>query len=239
MKYFLKAWLRKNHLTDDPNDYIASVVTNGHVGAGDIIDEIIEDGTDLNRETILNAVNIFNKKTLAKVLSGYTVNTGLVYMRPVIKGALHDKTWNPEVNSVYVTINQGTDMRKATAETSVEILGEQSIPMAIYRVTDTTTGLTDGTLTSGRNAEIKGTYLKIAGDEEACGITFTKTSTGDATRLEATDIVLNEPSRLMIYVPATLEAGEYQLTVTTRYSKGKFLVNEPRSVTFDQPVIIS
>jgi hypothetical protein len=120
----------------------------------------------------------------------------------------------------------------------VEILGEQSDPLEIYSVTDQTTGKTDGTLTKGRNAEIKGAYLKIAGDNEACGIAFVNTTTQEAIKLNTPDIVLNEPSRLLIFVPASLAAGEYELTVTTQYSGSNRLLAQPRSVTFSQSIVI-
>lgn len=238
MKNILRAWLKKNQLTPDPNDFTASVVSLGSVGIDQIIDEIISDGTELKRETILNVVTRFNSKAASMALSGYNVNTGLVYMRSTIKGVFYNKTWDPAVNSVYISITQGADLRAAVAETSVEILGEQSDPQEIYSVTDQTTGKTDGTLTKGRNAEIKGSYLKIAGENEACGITFTNTATQEATKLATSDIVLNEPSRLLIFVPATLAAGEYELTVTTQFSGGGNPLKQPRSTTFGAPIVI-
>jgi hypothetical protein len=239
MKNILKAWLKKNQLTPDPNDYTASVVSNGSVGVDQIIKEIIADGIELKSDTILNALTRFNSKAASLALSGYNVNTGLVYMRPVIKGPFYGKTWDPEVNSVYISITQGVDLRTAVAETTVEILGEQSDPLEIYSISDQTTGKTDGTLTKGRIAEIKGSYLKIAGDNQACGIAFVNTTTQESTKLPTTDIVTNEPSRLLIYVPATLVAGEYELTVTTQYSGGGNLLKQPRTATFGTLVTVS
>lgn len=239
MKNILKAWLRKNQLTTDPNDYTATVAGNGSVGIEDIVDEIIKEGTELKRDTIINIVNRFNDKAAALVVSGYNVNTGLVYMRPIIKGVFYNKTWNPEVHSLYVGITQGADLREAIAETNVEILGEQSDPMEILSITDQTTGKTDGNLTKGRNAELKGSYLKIAGNNADCGITFTNTATQESTKLATADIVLNEPSRLLIFVPATLAAGEYELMVTTQFTGGGSLLKQPRTTTFASPVIIS
>lgn len=239
MKNTLKAWLKKNMLTPDPNDYIATVSSNGSVGIENIIDEIMREGTEHKRETILNIVTRFNRKSADLVLSGYNVNTGLVYMRPMIKGPFYNKTWNPEVNSVYVSITQGIDLRNAMAETTVEILGEQSDPLEIFSVTDQTTGKTDGTLTKGRNAELRGSFLKIAGDNAACGITFRNSTSQEETRLAASDIVLNEPSRLLLFVPATLPAGEYELTVTTQYAGGGNLLKQPRSASFGTSILIS
>lgn len=239
MKTVLKAWLRKNQLTEDPNDYTAQVSSSGSVGVQDVIDELVKEGVELKRETIVDVITRFNRKSADMVLSGYNVNTGLVYMRSIIKGAFYGKTWNPEVNSVYVSITQGLELRNAVAETTVEILGEQADPLEIVSLTDQTTGKTDGTLTKGRNAELKGSYLKIAGDNPSCGISFQNVDTEVITKLEAADIVLNEPSRLLIFVPAALVAGEYELTVSTQFSGGGKPLNQPRSVTFGLPVILS
>ncbi len=239
MKKTLRAWIRKNQLTEDPNDYMASVAVNGSIGINAIVDELQNEGMELKRETVIDIISRFNRKAADMVLSGYNVNTGLVYMRPVIKGVFYDKIWNPETNSVYIAINQGMDLRNAVAETVVEIMGEQADPLEILSLTDTTTGKTDGTLTKGRNAELKGSYLKIAGDNPDCGIAFRNIATQTVTKLAPGDIVLNEPSRLLILVPATLEAGEYELSVTTQFTGGNTLLKAPRTAVLDMPVIIA
>lgn len=239
MKKILNVWLRKNQLTADPNDYMASVVVNGSIDVEAIVDELVKEGMEIKRETVVDIVTRYNRKAAELVLSGNNVNTGLVYMRPVVKGAFYDKTWNPETNSVYVAINQGMELRNAVAETTVEFLGIQNDPLEIVSLTDSTTGKTDGTLTKGRNAELKGTYLKIAGENADCGVSFTNIATKAVTKLAPGDIVLNEPSRLLIMVPATLAAGEYELSVTTQFSGGNTTLKQPRVVVFDTPVIIA
>lgn len=239
MKKTLNAWLKKNLLTDDPKDYSASVQSKGSVGISDIIDELVNEGMEIKRETVIDIISRFNRKAADLVLSGYNVNTGLVYMRPVIKGVFYDKVWNAETNSVYITINQGADLRNAVAETVVEIMGEQSQPMEILSITDSTTGKTDGTLTKGRNVELKGSYLKIAGENSDCGISFRDTATQAITKLRITDIVINEPSRLLILIPATLPDGEYKLSITTQFTGGNSLLKAPRTVVLDIPVFIA
>lgn len=235
----LNAWLRLNHLTEDKSDYMAVPVTNGSLTIADIVNDLQREGMEIKAETAIDIITRFNRKAAERVLGGYNVNTGLVYMRPVIKGVFYDRTWNPKTNSVYVAMNQGMELRKAVAETTVEILGEQSEPIAIYSLTDNTTGATDGSLTKGRNAEIKGSYLKVVGEAPAVGITFRNIDTAEITKLDATDIVLNEPSRLLILVPATLAAGEYELTVTTQFTVSGKQLKQPRSVTFSEPVVIA
>lgn len=239
MNNVLKAWLRKNNLTEDPNDYSALVSTASSVGTSEIVNELVNEGMEIKRETAIDIITRFNRKSAELVVSGHSVNTGLVYMRPIVTGVFYDKTWNAEKNPVYVAINQGTDLRAAIAETTVEILAIQADPLEILSLTDTTTGKTDGTLTKGRNAELKGSYLKIVGENPDCGISFRNTATQDITKLAVGDIVLNEPSRLLILVPAALVAGEYELTLTTQFTSGNVLLKMPRTVIFGTPVVIS
>ena len=142
----LNAWLRPNPLTEDKSDYVAVPQTQGSLNNADIVKELQKEGMEIRPETAVDIITRYNRKVAEKVLQGNNVNTGLVYMRPVIRGVFYDRTWNPQKHSVYVAMNQGNDLRKAVAETTVTILGEQSEPIAIFGITDNTTGKTDGTL---------------------------------------------------------------------------------------------
>ncbi|MEC5396174.1 DUF4469 domain-containing protein, partial [Bergeyella sp. RCAD1439] len=132
----------------------------------------------------------------------------------------------------------GLDLRKAVADTKVEILGEQSSPMSVFSITDKATGKADGTLTKGKNAEIKGTYIKIEGDNPKNGIVFKNLDNQNEVKLSAEHIVLNEPSRVLILVPSDLEAGNYELSITTQRSSGNALLKDPRTETLSTPVVI-
>jgi len=238
VKKVLNAQLGLNYMTEEPNDYTAFVVTNGSVNVDDVIQSLRDDGMEIKAETAKDIVTRFNKKAADLALSGYNVNTGLVYMRPVIKGVFLDNVWDPEKHSVYVVMNQGADLRTAVAETEVKILGEKGEAIQLFSVTDTATGNTEGKLTKGRTAEIKGVMIKIAGDSDEIGIFFTNTETREAIKLSSEFIALNEPSRIMIVVPDTLTAGEYELSVVTQYLKGGKFLKTPRSAILPVPVVI-
>ncbi|MBT0572735.1 DUF4469 domain-containing protein [Riemerella anatipestifer] len=235
----LKAWLRPNLLTkDDPNDFVAVPLLGGSLGITEIIEALKKEGMEIQTETAIDIITRFNRKASELVLNGYSVNTGLVYMRPAIKGVFYDKTWDKEKHSVYVNVNQGTDLRKAANDTKVEILGEQSSPMSVFSITDKVTGKADGTLTKGKNAEIKGTYIKIDSDNPKNGIVFKNLDNQNEVKLAKDSIVLNEPSRLLILVPSDLEAGNYELSITTQSSTGSVLLKEPRTERLPNPVVI-
>ena len=54
------AW--KNHLTPDPNDFMAVPVTTG---IDEIVDELVSEGLELKRETVIDVITRFNRKTAA------------------------------------------------------------------------------------------------------------------------------------------------------------------------------
>ncbi|MCQ4154605.1 DUF4469 domain-containing protein [Riemerella anatipestifer] len=242
----LKAWLRPNLLTkDDPNDFVAVPLLGGSLGITEIVNALKKEGMEIQTETAVDIITRFNRKASELVLNGYSVNTGLVYMRPAIKGVFYDKTWDKEKHSVYVNVNQGLDLRKAVADTKVEILGEQSSPMSVFSITDKATGKADGTLTKGKNAEIKGknaeikgTFIKIDGNDPKNGIVFKNLDNQNEVKLLAEHIVLNKPSRLLILIPTDLDAGNYELSITTQYSNGKTVLKEPRTEILSTPIVI-
>ena len=235
----LKAWLRPNYLAqEEKNSFVASVVLNGSLTTDDIIQALKQEGMEIKEESARDIISRFNRKVSEKVLEGYSVNTDLVYMRPNIKGVFTDKTFNPKEQSVYVNITQGAELRKAIAQTTVEILGQQAEPIAIFGITDKATAKTDGTLTKGKNAEIKGAYIKVIGDDPKNGVYFTNIDTKVVTKVTVEDIVINDPSKLMILVPSSLVAGNYELSVSTQYANSATL-KQARTVICDLPISIS
>lgn len=239
MKKVLKAWLRKNTLSDTPNSFIALPSSLGSLGMDDILDKMVSEGMEIKRETVLDIINRYNRTVADMVVSGYNVNTGLVYMRPTIKGVFLGKTWNPEIHSVQIALKQGSYLRSAISDTTVEFLGEQAPLIEILSITDTTTGKTDGTLTLGRNVELKGSHLKIIGDDPTCGISFRNLDTDESIKLSTHDLVLNEPTRLLILLPNTLTVGTYEVSISTQYARGGNMLKQPRSTSLDIPVTIT
>ena len=239
MERKIKAWLKPNQLTPDPSDFSAVIESFGSITPKGIIAELVAEGMELKPETVLDVVTRYNRKAIEMTLRGYNVNTGLVLMRPVIKGAFYDKTWKPERNRLYVAVNQGADLRAAVAETKVEIMGEHPDPISLFNATDLSTGSTDGTLTRGFNVELKGTYIKVAGTDAACGIYLRNTETDVETKLAPKYIAINDPSKIMIIVPPEMAAGVYELRITTQFSTGNKLLKQPRSITLPYTVEVS
>jgi hypothetical protein len=234
----VNAWLVKNHMVEGSTDYIGIVAGNGNIGIREIIEELIAEGMELKRETAQDVLLRFNRKCIDLALSGFSVNTGLVNMHATIRGTFHDKKWNSERNRLRVSISSGVELRHAAAETQVEILGEHGDVMTLFGITDMSTGKTDGTVTRGYNAEISGTYIKVGGESPTAGVYLHDAESGSDIKLPAVNIVINEPSRLLLLIPPSLPAGEYTLSVTTQLSTGGKQLKSPRTAVLPVTVTV-
>jgi hypothetical protein len=110
--------------------------------------------------------------------------------------------------------------------------------MAIFSLTDLMTGKNDGTVTRKFNAEIKGSYIKIAGLDPACGVYFRNEDWQIDYKLPNEYIVVNDPSRILILIPEELEPNEYELRIVTQFSKGRHKLKNTRSVIYPLPVTV-
>ena len=135
---------------------------------------------------------------------------------------------------------------RESGQESAEVMEEQEELMrvmsdiiAIHSVTDAFTGKRDGSLAKGRNAEIRGAFIKVVGDGVSVGVAFTKTDTGTRTLLDSHDIVINEPSRVLIMVPASLAAGTYDLSLTTQFTGSNKTLKNPRTVIYKTKITIA
>lgn len=231
MKKVLKGWITDNSVTADKTDKILLLESAGKVDFEDIIDEMLKEDTGLRPETLRHAVQLYNRIVTDFILNGYQVNTGLFYAVAKLTGILESGVWDKSRNSIYVSFQQGKELREAIAETSISILGEKAGIMYILETEDVKTKLKDGSATAGRNFFVRGASLKVVGEDPSVGVKLINAD-GEETVLEEDMIVKNMPSELTLLMPSELAAGEYTLTITTQYSHGsQQFLKTPRSVT--------
>jgi hypothetical protein len=238
MKNILKAWLRKNELTPDPNDHIAIVSPMGKINKSGLIDAVMDEGIELKRETVEDVVTRYNRVAARYAARGWNVDTGLVYLRAIITGVFFGKKYDPEKNGLYVSATQGVEIRKELENTEVEILGEMPDVMQIFQVVNMQTKTADGTLTRNRNAQVEGSYIKVAGDNAAVGVYLENVDSGTEYKFEDEYIVINNPGKLLLLIPSDLIAGVYRLKVTTQFTGSNKLLVAPRQTIFEQELTV-
>lgn len=232
-KNVLKAWLVDNTITtDNKTDKIFQLETTRSIDKGIILDRMVAKNPGVRRETMALGIELMEEVISEALMNGESVNTGLFRGVAQFRGVAKNNAWDAEANSIYVSFTQGKTLREAIKDTHVDVLGERPSKFYIGSGQDATTRATDFSATAGRNFTLYGKNLTVVGDDPSVGVTLTSVSTGAVTKLDNDMIVLNEPSRLILLLPAGLDDGEYTLTVTTQYKgSSNDLLKTPRSAS--------
>lgn len=232
-KNVLKAWLVDNTVTtDDKTDKIFQLETTRSIDKEIILDRMVAKNPGVRRETMALGIELMEEVVAEALMNGESVNTGLFRGVAQFRGVAKQNAWDAATNSIYVSLTQGKALREAIKDTRVDVLGERPTKFYIGSGQDATTRATDFSATAGRNFILFGKNLTVAGTDPSVGVTLASAATGTVTKIDNDMIVLNEPSRLIILLPASLEDGEYMLTVTTQYrGGGGALLKTPRSTS--------
>jgi len=233
----IKAQLYDNVLTPNPNDFMARVVSERSLTVKDVCrSAVTRGGADISAAAMEHAVNLFLKEMGYALCDGFSINTGWFTASVSIKGVFDSPTekFNAAKHTVLFDFKQGSLLRKELGAVTVNITGVAQTALYIAQVTDVKTGSVNDMLTPNRNLRISGSKIKIAGDNAANGVYFVNQDTKERTRVDAADIVTNNPSELVIVIPE-LAAGTYTLEVVTQYG-GTTPLKEPRTAVFDKPL---
>jgi hypothetical protein len=232
----IKCYLYDNVLTENPNDFIARAASERSLNVKDVCISAVErGGADISKAAMEHAVNLWLKEMAYNLCDGFSVNTGYFTASAHVRGVFDspEETFNKAKHTLSFDFVQGTLLRKELSNVSVEILGVADASLHISQVTDVKTGSVNDLLTPNRNLKISGNKLKIAGDDVVNGIEFVNQTTQERTKVDATDIVTNNPSELIIVIP-TLTAGTYKVEVTTQYTTGGNMLKTPKTAVFDK-----
>jgi hypothetical protein len=234
----IKAYLYDNPLTkEDVSDYVARVSSEQSLNVKQIAEAATSrGGADISASAMEHAVNLWLKEMAYQLCDGFSVNTGWFTASVHIKGVFESpqEHFNPEKHHIVFEFHQGADLRRDLSAVTVDILGVADSGISIMQVTDMKTGSVNDLLTPGRNLKITGHKIKVEGAKAGVGILFRSQDDPEAvTPVPADDIVVNNPSELIIVIPPLVK-DTYKLEITTQFSMGKQLLNLPRTAVFDK-----
>jgi len=233
----IKAYLYDNLLTkDNPNDFIGRTVSERSLNVKQICEAAVSrGGADVTAASMEHATDLFLKEMAYQLCDGYSVNTGYFTAGTQIRGVFDSptETFNRQKHSILFQFNQGEKLRAEIPNIEISILGVADASSVILQVTDVKSGTVNDLLTPERNLKIAGNKIKVAGDNPANGIYFVNTTTEVRTAVEASDVVINNPSELIVIIPA-IPAGTYRLEVVTQFTNNSILLKEPRTAVFDK-----
>lgn len=224
-KFFhtIKVWLYKNLLTGDPDDY-AGRTKMEHVYNVHDISHLAETrgGSGIAADEMTRSVNAWLKEMGYQLCDANGVNTGYFTASLHIKGVFNTATeaYNPKKHTLLFDFQQGSLLRKELEEVNVVVAGVADTLPLPETLIDCTTGVLNETLTLGGIFEIKGFNLKFIPEEDDNGIFLTEITSETVTKVAI--VPTNTQQHLMGQVPAGLPAGDYTLSVATRWnSTGK------------------
>jgi hypothetical protein len=237
----IKAYLYDNALTtENPDDYSARVSSEKSLNVRQVCETAVaRGGADVSAAAMNHAVELWLKEMAYQLCDGFSINAGWFMASVHIKGVFNtpNEHYSPEKHTILFEFQQGAALRKELPTVTVDILGVAESGPQIFEVTDMKTGSVNDLMTPGRNLKISGQKIKIVGDNPAVGILFRSQDDPDSTyTVDASDIVTNNPSELMIIIPALIADG-YTLEVTTQYGVS-VLLKEPRTVAFDKVLTV-
>jgi hypothetical protein len=202
----IKVNLYPNLLTEDPNDYSARVISARTLSISDICRTAVSRGgaqTSTSAQAMESNVALFLKEMAYQLCDGFSVNTGYFTANTQLRGVFNSskETYNPEKHTILFQFNQGELLRKELGNVSVVIEKVGEAMLVIEEVYDSKSGTVNDLLTPNRNLKIRGSKLKIVGENPDNGVYFINTSDNTRTKVDPTDFVTNNPGELIIVVP--------------------------------------
>lgn len=216
-----------NHLatTSKSGKYFFVKDRSKNISQDEILQIMVNMMPQVPKEILSMAVTNYQNVISGLLMEGKSVSTLLFHATPTLRGTSEDGTWNPEENQIEVSFRQGKRIREMVKTTSVVVNGMREGCYLIAKVTDNTTGATDGTATAGRCITLQGTNIKVEGDAPEVGITLTNEETGEIVSLSVEeDLVVNTATKVAVQLPSDLPEAQYKLTITAqnRVVKGEY-----------------
>ena len=232
--------LEKNELAKGQNKFTAQVVNSRSHSFDAIADHLLKHQTGLSSSVIYGVWEGIKNAVEEIVSDGGSIKTELFYVRPVIRGVFNGKDdgFDKSRHAIRLNMQSGAFIRKVPEKLSVR----KSVSAAkafINSVTDIKSGAVDTRLTPGKSVRIMGQRVKILGTDPSCGLYFIPADkSAAAVKVEASDMVVNNPSELIVVIPQ-LKKGTWSLRLVTQFSSGGTYLKKPRGITFDKDLVVA
>jgi len=172
--------------------------------------------------------------------ASWTQESGAFYKKVIMDrnlGAFEnsDAQFDPAIHKLTFDIVPTKKLRDALKNVKVINMGTKADVARIRLVTDTLTGLFDGSITASEDIMITGNNIKITGDEAVVGVFFVA---GDGTTTKVTRrLTQNDPSKVIARVPA-LANGSYTLRIVTQFSQSSTTLKEARTLEYPTKLVV-
>lgn len=231
----LKVELYKINFENIEKKYYARPATDRTLTALQLAEKAVKrGGATTSAEDMVRALNEFMKEATFQVCDGYAILTDYFKVWLKIEGTFADTAdeFDSKEHKLSFGFQATSTMRSELEDISVDIDRLAEVGPVIVHVINNSDGQTNSTLTPGHAITIEGERIKISGDNAACGI-YLIAEDGTETLINGSNILDNEPKRLVALVPSTLASGTYSIRITTQFCSSSYETQSPRSSSSD------
>ena len=231
--------LRENTITvDDKEDYTASIKKYRSTKTfADVANEISIERTEYRPETVEHIEKLAEQKIVEMLLNGNMFAGEYFIYKPSISGVFNAKGEPREGVQLSINVSGTALLREALGEVKFEIVEKQELGGAvILQVKDLQSSKTDGSLIRGHAAEVSGRKVKCVQKD---GVTLHEIRLVSDLEVPTvvTDVLYNEPSRVVFNVPNDLAEGKYRLEIETYFADGNKMLKAPRTLTYNVTLV--
>ena len=160
-----KGYYRPNVFNpDNEREQLLDIESAGTVRDADLADDIIAEGIEIKKETMIDLFARRESALKKRLLAGYSFASGLAVMQPRVSGVFADThtQFDPAVNKCNIDMNPSSALREELKDVSVKVLGtKESGGAKIGAVCNSYTGAKDGTVPIGDDVIIEGDKIKV------------------------------------------------------------------------------
>lgn len=222
----LEYYLVPNHMTADPDDYMAVSSNSNSYSIEDIYKQMTRQGSTVTQAEALAVFEEITRAIVGIIEEGHSVVTPLVNITSSVSGVFESEEdrFDPSRHKVRLNISAGRRLRELDGDISPEVGSSALRQPTLSRFYDNGSETENELLTPNGGARIKGSLLKFDEEEEDQGIFFIELSDNTEHRVDK-PLLRNKPGELIFILP-DLPAGDYRLEVrsiltnTTNLRKG-------------------
>lgn len=235
----LTVQLYDNMLASDPTDRVGKILLRNSLELEDLAREVEPLVEGVRFEKIVGVMHRMVEVAISRVADGFAVDFGVCHICPSITGTFPENKpeFNPEVNALFARYSQTLAMRRGLENAKVKVDDKTIVGPVISQVEDMKTREINTLITPLKNLCVRGSHIRIAGENPANGIRFVAVNCDEVIEVPVDDVVINDPSTVLIMVPA-LSDGEYYLEITTQYAGRNKTVKEPLTCRFEQVLTV-
>jgi hypothetical protein len=208
--------LQRNEAFVDQHQCIARVRPSGTADMEAILDYMMQTAT-VAKPDVVGVLEGFFSAIEYLLLDGKNVVTPIAVFRSAIRGLFADEAdgYEPDRHLVHAAVSPGARLRR-TVRTRAQVNKLHAVEPAPApkRYTDVETGLVNGAITPGGQAQLLGLRLRFDPDDPQQGIFFIA---ADKSEVRAGRMARNVPGELIFVAPA-LPAGDYTLQVRASFN---------------------